>query len=187
LAGKTNDTEARIIATALETIKAHGSDAVSLRQLARQVGLTTGAFYKHFASKDALFRALTVTLSNQWAAQTTTQLAANQSAKEKLLVLGEQLLQASAAQPHVIDFLFFNPQAVAQYSENADAADFPLLTLTKHLIATTLAEAHSTIPAQQFFTQVWAFILGYALLIKNGAATYDRALLTKTLEEMLAH
>jgi hypothetical protein len=60
-----------------------------------------------------------------------------------------------------------------------------LLTLTRQLIAATLAGSASTTPTADFFTQVWSFILGYALLIKNGAAVYDRALLTRTLDQML--
>ena len=52
MAGKTNDTEDRIIAATIATITKRSSAAISLRQLAQHVGLTTGAFYKHFASKD---------------------------------------------------------------------------------------------------------------------------------------
>ncbi|MCT2907656.1 TetR/AcrR family transcriptional regulator [Schleiferilactobacillus harbinensis] len=185
MAGKTNDTEDRIIAATIATITKRGSAAISLRQLAQHVGLTTGAFYKHFASKDDLFRAVTVTLSQQLTAQVMPLLAAAATPKEKLCLLGEQLLQASAAQPHVIDFLFFNPQATQQYQPGTDTTDFPLLTLTRQLIAATLASSASTTPPADFFTQVWSFILGYALLIKNGAAVYDRALLARTLDQML--
>ena len=38
---------------------------------------------------------------------------------------------------------------------------------------------------QQFFTQIWAFIQGYSLLIINGVAEYEPILVEKTLNEMI--
>lgn len=35
------------------------------------------------------------------------------------------------------------------------------------------------------FVKVWAFIQGYAMLIQNNAADYDRVLLTNTAKEMI--
>ncbi|PZQ13553.1 MAG: TetR family transcriptional regulator [Ancylobacter novellus] len=52
------DTRARIEAAALKLFAARGVDGTSMRDIAAEVGVTEGALYRHFPSKDALARAL---------------------------------------------------------------------------------------------------------------------------------
>ncbi len=47
-------TEQTILHTALMLMRERGFDAVSVRDICRQAGITTGAFYHHFPSKEAL-------------------------------------------------------------------------------------------------------------------------------------
>ncbi|OYQ37928.1 hypothetical protein CHU93_00225 [Sandarakinorhabdus cyanobacteriorum] len=47
----------RIITAAAQTIRERGIDALSIGELMRSVGLTHGAFYVHFESRDALVAA----------------------------------------------------------------------------------------------------------------------------------
>ena len=52
------DTKQRILDVALDLFIERGYDAVSLREIAEQVGVTKAALYYHFSSKDEIFRAL---------------------------------------------------------------------------------------------------------------------------------
>jgi AcrR family transcriptional regulator len=52
------DTRARIEAAALSLFASRGVDGASMRDIAGAVGVTEGALYRHFASKDELARAL---------------------------------------------------------------------------------------------------------------------------------
>ncbi len=52
------DTRARIEAAALKLFAARGVDGTSMRDIAAEVGVTEGALYRHFSSKEALARAL---------------------------------------------------------------------------------------------------------------------------------
>lgn len=47
-------TEEAIFQAALELFRAHGFDKVSIRDICQSVGITTGAFYHHFKSKEEL-------------------------------------------------------------------------------------------------------------------------------------
>ena len=47
-------TEQRILQAALALMREHGYENVSVRDICRQAGITTGAFYHHFPSKEAL-------------------------------------------------------------------------------------------------------------------------------------
>lgn len=44
----------RIVETASRLFRARGAEAVSVAEIMAAMGMTTGAFYKHFASKEAL-------------------------------------------------------------------------------------------------------------------------------------
>jgi AcrR family transcriptional regulator len=52
------DTRARLLAGAVELVRAGGVDALTLRALGDHCGLSRGAPYRHFEDKDALVRAL---------------------------------------------------------------------------------------------------------------------------------
>ena len=52
------DTRARIEAAALKLFAARGVDGSAMRDIAAEVGVTEGALYRHFPSKEALARAL---------------------------------------------------------------------------------------------------------------------------------
>lgn len=49
-------TEQLILQTALTLMRRRGFDKVSVRDICREAGITTGAFYHHFSSKEALFK-----------------------------------------------------------------------------------------------------------------------------------
>lgn len=48
------ETEQRILQAALTLMREHGFEKVSVRDICAQAGITTGAFYHHFPSKEAL-------------------------------------------------------------------------------------------------------------------------------------
>ena len=65
MADRKIDTDQRIMDKAISMINEHGEESLSLRKLAQGIGLTTGAFYTHFSTKEELLQAVTVLLSRQ--------------------------------------------------------------------------------------------------------------------------
>ena len=55
---KAENTRANILNTALKHFWEHGFSGVSLRNIVKDAGLTTGAFYKYYPTKEKLFDAL---------------------------------------------------------------------------------------------------------------------------------
>ncbi|MBS5749309.1 MULTISPECIES: TetR/AcrR family transcriptional regulator [Actinotignum] len=53
-----SSTQERILAAALRNFSEHGYEAASLRVIAKEANVTTGALYTHFDNKQALFAAL---------------------------------------------------------------------------------------------------------------------------------
>lgn len=171
-----------IVQATLTQIESIGYESISLRSLAKQVNLTTGAFYKHFASKDDLWQIVTIELSADISEQANAQIKASDSADKKLLSLAEFLLIQFRNEPHLMDFLFFNP--VAQRVLSEPGQDFELLNLTMQIID-ELVTQYSWINQQEFFIQIWSFIQGYGMLIKNKVTRYDSGLVNRTLDRLL--
>ena len=173
MVGKINDTDQRILSAAIQLIHDEGENSISLRRLATMVGVTTGAFYKHYASKEQLLLAVTQKISHQISKQARTTLKKVNGPEEELLALADVLLIQFQTQPNLMNFLFFNPTAQWQKLMKPKT-DFELLDLTYGLIDEILTKRQSGIDPQRLFIQIWSFIQGYGLLIKNKIVSYDK-------------
>lgn len=183
MSGTTNDTDQRILTASIQIIRDKGEEAISLRHLASTVGVTTGAFYKHYANKEQLFLAMTKELSHQISEQARTALTTVTRPEKKLLSLADILLVQFQTQPNLMNFLFFNPTAQRDFMQSK--TNFELLDMTTGLIDEILKERHSDIDPQNLFIQIWSFIQGYGLLIRNKIVTYDKKLVSITLDNYL--
>ncbi|WP_242360792.1 TetR/AcrR family transcriptional regulator [Limosilactobacillus antri] len=171
-------TEEKIIQATIEWIMTADYRQLSMRKLAAQIGMTTGALYKHYRSKEELFYQVSVRLSQR----VTERLLPDRSlsAKEQLLTLANSLCQLCVSQPQLVDFLFFNPGLKEFYQHTNSDFQFynQVMALIRQLNPGTVSD-------QDLFTQVWAFIQGYTFLIMNGAADYDADLVATTLNQLV--
>lgn len=170
--------EEKIIKATINFIRTNGYQTVSLRKISQAAGVTTGAFYKRFKNKDVLFYRTALILSQQF----VTKFAINNelSAFDQILQIAQQFCKEFQEQPQVMDFLFFNPTIIQVYQ--ADKNDFIFLQMIQHLAQQVNPEILND---RQFFEQLWSFIQGYSLLIKNGVTTYDPQVVKVTLSQMV--
>ncbi len=180
-----NQTKAKIIAATITAIDDQGYQDISLRKLAQKLGLTTGAVYKHFANKDDLFFTVAQQLSNDLYQTIAPKVQADMKApKQALVTLGVALIQAFETAGNKMDFLFFNPSITAVYQPGASPKDFPLLALTKDVIA-KIAQAYPAIDPETLFIKVWAFLQGYAMLVRHNVVAIDEDLMIQTINDMI--
>ncbi|MCC4372391.1 TetR/AcrR family transcriptional regulator [Limosilactobacillus reuteri] len=170
--------EEKIIKATINFIRTNGYQTVSLRKISQAAGVTTGAFYKRFKNKDVLFYRTAIVLSQQF----VTKLSINSelSAFDQILQIAQQFCKEFQKQPQVMDFLFFNPTIIQVYQ--ADKDDFSFLQTIQRLAQQVNPEILND---QQFFEQLWSFIQGYSLLIKNGVTTYDPQVVKVTLSQIV--
>jgi hypothetical protein len=79
-----------------------------------------------------------------------------------------------------MDFLFFNPTVINAYCHSSQA--FLFLAMIQNLTGQVNPGKLSN---EDFFNQIWSFIQGYALLIKNLVISYDPNLVEITLLEFM--
>jgi AcrR family transcriptional regulator len=93
------DLRSALVALALERVRKGGAESFSLREAARDAGVTSGAAYKHFADKDELLAAV---------AAEALALLAQRSEKATAGLKGKKRLHASAMS--YIDFAASEPR-----------------------------------------------------------------------------
>jgi AcrR family transcriptional regulator len=117
------ETRERIIAAARECFGCYGFDKTTNQRIARQAGITSGAIYHYFESKQELFAAvadetLTTVLSRFRAAR-----AEGQPIVEQLVAVLEAAAELNAEDPSMAMFVSSSPIEIRRHQEFAALAD----------------------------------------------------------------
>ncbi len=104
------DTRARLLATARDLFLEQGASAFSLREVARRVGISAAAVYRHFEDKDALLYAACTQGFQVFFSYLVRALAAPTPA-ERLVASGEQYRAFAVENPLDYRFMFMTPAA----------------------------------------------------------------------------
>ncbi|WP_164509354.1 TetR/AcrR family transcriptional regulator [Companilactobacillus jidongensis] len=183
MVGLTNGTRNNIINLTIELIDESGYASISLRKLAKNLNLTTGAFYKHFATKEQLFTETTFKLSEMIAGSAIKDLNEQDPSEKQILQLAYSLLEQYQTHSNIMDFLFFNPTSQSTISEVT--SNFKYLNLIDRLLTQLISDKNLKKSKNTLFIQLWSFIQGYGSLIKNNSTQLDKKLIKITLNEFL--
>jgi AcrR family transcriptional regulator len=108
---KAGATRERIEAAALALFAERGVDGASMRDLAREVGLTEGAIYRHFASKEELARALFLRHYGALAREIETVRAAGLPFEARVRALVDLFVQRFDADPAAFAYVLISQHA----------------------------------------------------------------------------
>jgi AcrR family transcriptional regulator len=157
------DLRSALVALALERVRKSGAESFSLREAARDAGVTSGAAYKHFADKDQLLAAV--------AAEALT-LLAHRSQKATSGLKGKDRLHASAmayidfaaAEPRLFRLAFSRFGSDSKIEKDGVPSAFAQLRL-----AVTELQTEPARPADpDVLALAWAVAHGIASLISDG-------------------
>ena len=100
------DLRKALIDVSLEWVREHGADALSLRQVAREAGVSSGAPYKHFANKEELLSAVAArAIEEQLEHQREAVAQAGDSPLARFRAQGVSAVVWSAANPELFRLL----------------------------------------------------------------------------------
>ena len=132
-------TEYRLLNVAAELFSAQGYAGVSMRDIARAMGITQAAIYHHFPSKDALYIAAITFVFEQHTLEISEQMSAIDSPSRQLELMVSAMLEAMEEDPrfrriYLRELLEGDEQKLAAIAENAFPAFYePLYELMGEL------------------------------------------------------
>ena len=183
-------TRERIAGVTLQTLEREGSAAVSMRRVARAVGITPMAIYNHFPDREALLKTVTDTefqkLLDFFEARQK-----GKSLKQRLIYLMDGYLDYALARPRIFDYVFSKPRADARrfpkdFRARRSRTLNPIAdTVTKAMEAGLLRRDDVWEVALEF----WAHAHGYITLYRAGRFALSdhqfRLLLRRSLKRLL--
>ncbi len=104
-AQKSTETREAILAASLKLFARNGFASTSMDDIARAAGLTKGALYWHFTSKETLFQAILGRMRSRWLAVVFQAVPEEGSASRRLEALFEGFLELFSKDPQIGPFL----------------------------------------------------------------------------------
>lgn len=168
------DLRAALLAAGLKALESREVTDISLRQLARDVGVSATAVYRHFPDKDALFSALAEQGIEQLAAwQAKAAQAADQS--DAFSATGRAYVHWALANPALFKLLFGHCESIGDTVFGPNAAARMLHDFAQRLTG----DEEET---QRLMIQAWALVHGLAMLMLDGQLPRDEAMIDRVID-----
>lgn len=158
------DLRVALIATGLKKLEEVSAQSLSLREIAREIGVSATAIYRHFPDKDSLLSAL--------AAEGLAQLAREQKAagkaggKEGFTEMGRAYVRFAMTNPALFRLIFSSLPAPAD-PDCASPEDSPGWLL-RQSISQLAGPKASDAQRKAGVLRAWALVHGLAMLILSG-------------------
>jgi AcrR family transcriptional regulator len=165
----TNKTSERIAHVALSILEKEGPEAVSMRRVARAVGVTPMAIYHHFPNRDALLNSIT----DREFAKLLSHIQAhplNGTLENRLVAVMEGYVDYAFAQPRVFDYVFSRVRPDARkFPKDFRERRSPTLNPIADMLS---AEMEKGLLKKDDVWEVafalWAHVHGYVMLYRAG-------------------
>jgi AcrR family transcriptional regulator len=163
------ETSIQIVDAALRILQKEGPDAVSMRQIARAVGVTPMALYHHFPNRDALLQAAT-DQEFEKLARSITRLSATGTTESQLRKVMDCYCDYAFTHPRIFDYVFSHPRAGARrFPEDFKARRSPTLNRVADIVESGMERREIRQgDVWEIALQVWALVHGYVVLFRGG-------------------
>jgi AcrR family transcriptional regulator len=169
------DLRVALIEAGLKLVEERDADDLSLREVARAVGVSATAVYRHFPDKAALFKAMAQAgLERLGAAQRAAADAAG-GGKAAFAATGRAYVRFALANPGLFRLTFANAGPPASWNDKDDSA-------TRLLRENANRIAGEGGPAGLVALRSWALVHGLAVLMLDGQVAPDEALIDAMID-----
>ena len=161
------DLRAALIEAGMALLAEREADTLGLREVARAVGVSATAVYRHFPDKGALLGAMAHEgLQRLGAAQA-------EAGKQGFGAIGRAYITFALENPALFRLIFANSPNHKPLDWNSDDPDtMPLLRMAA---VRDVAEAQGETAARLFALESWALVHGLAVLLLDGQVKADDA------------
>jgi AcrR family transcriptional regulator len=137
-----NSTARRVVAAARGLLDKDGAEAVTMRRVAKAVGVTPMAIYRHFQNRMALLNALADEGFEELAARLASA-CSSRKIDERLMDMGQIYLDHALQRPRLFELMFLKPRAGARkYPQDFKAGESPTASLTAKVVREGMESGH---------------------------------------------
>ena len=174
------DLRAALIERGLQMLAERSVDALSLRELAREVGVSATAVYRHFPDKGALMAALAWAGLERLAAAQRRAAEAAGGGEAGFDATGRAYVRFALENPALFRLIFASPGPPDLLQAPAGRSGEAMAFLKANVAG--LLPAGATPPAvEAVAVQAWALVHGLAMLMLDGKLPRDEALVERVI------
>ncbi len=174
------DLRSALIEEGLAQLDAKAPEAVSLREIARNVGVSATAVYRHFPDKAALLSALCGVGGERLADAFREAMSGAGDHRAAFQAMGQAYVKFALRNPSVFRLMMTQRPPEGDRNEAPSATDEPFGMLSDTLNALMPAET-SRADRKIKRLQAWSIVHGLAMLMLDGQVTPDEALVDQVI------
>lgn len=152
------DLRAALLDAAEDLVRERGADGWSLREASTRVGVSPSAAYHHFASRDALVRALSQRVLVRLGSLTAAATTAFADPRRRVIAIAQTYVRWAISDP-----------AVSRLAFSVGEPDTPVAPHPHDVLSAELSRL--SLPTADFL--VWAAMHGLAMLLADGLMRFD--------------
>lgn len=190
-----NATSQRIYQCALRILEAEGPNAVSMRRVAKEAGITAMAIYHHFPSREALLDAVVDSefkkLVEFFSQPGRDRNDRDRSFESAMLHLLDGYIDYALAHPRIFDYVFAMPRPGARrFPDDFRARRSLTLNITADAVSEWMERGNmKRDDVWEIAMELWAHVHGYVALWRAGRFHLSedefRALVQRSLRRLL--
>lgn len=174
------DLRRALVDAGLQLVAQAPVDALSLRELARRVGVSPTAVYRHFPDRAALMAALAADGLAMLGEAQRAAFAAAGGEIAGFAATGAAYVRFALANPALFRLIFQHPAPADLMSCDGEATD-----AMGFLVANARTYAPAGIDAQVFALQAWSLAHGLAMLMLDGQVPVDDHMIEAVIDAHL--
>ena len=174
------DLRSALIEEGLAQLDVKAPDAVSLREIARNVGVSATAVYRHFPDKAALLNALCGVGGERLAEAFQEAMAGAEDERAAFRAMGRAYVKFALRNPSVFRLMMTQSPPDGDRNEAPCATDAPFGMLSdtlKNLMPVDASKTDRKIKR----LQAWSMVHGLAMLMLDGQVPPDEALVDQVI------
>lgn len=175
------DLRAALIDTGMALIEQRDAEQLSLREVARLVGVSAPAVYRHFPDKAALIEALAREGLNRLGAAQMAAAARETSPVDAFNAIGRAYVRFAIAHPALFRMMM-NFEPSAQHLADIPAGGANPMKLLRETVASLAPPGTSAAMLRIVVLRAWAQVHGLAMLMLDGQVPEDDALIEGVIE-----
>lgn len=173
------DLRASLVSVGLEILKLRTADDLSLREVARSVGVSATAVYRHFPDKQALLHALCEEGRAMLAEAQRVAMAASGGGQKGFDATGLAYVHFALANPSL-----FRLMAKTQPPrEGGTPAGNVAMQVLQSNVAAILPKSATARQRQARAVRAWSLVHGVAMLLLDGRIPHDEKLIADVIRE----